>query len=71
MDVYRRLARKLDSLPHGYPRTESGVELRILRKVFDPEDAALAVRLRPIPEGAEAIARRAGRPDDEVRRHLE
>jgi Na+-translocating ferredoxin:NAD+ oxidoreductase subunit B len=71
LDVYRRLARKLDALPHGYPSTASGVELRILRKVFEPEDAALAVRLRAIPERAEAIARRVGRPVGEVQRHLE
>lgn len=71
LDAYRRLARKLDSLPHGYPRTESGVELRILRKIFAEEDAALALRLRPIPERPEAIARRARRPVEDVRRHLE
>ena len=30
-DVYKRLARKLDKLPHGFPPTDSGVELQILR----------------------------------------
>jgi hypothetical protein len=34
MDVYKRLARKLDELPEGYPTTRSGVELKILRKIF-------------------------------------
>jgi hypothetical protein len=34
-DVYERLAQKLDALPNGYPRTESGVELRILEKIFN------------------------------------
>jgi Fe-S-cluster-containing hydrogenase component 2 len=59
-DVYQRLAAKLDRLPHGYPRTESGVELRILAKIFSPEDAAMALDLLPIPETVTAIARRLG-----------
>ncbi len=44
-DVYKRLAKKLDKLPQGFPATESGVELKILRKIFMPEDAAMALRL--------------------------
>ena len=35
-DVYRRLQQCLDELPVGYPATESGVELRILRRLFTP-----------------------------------
>ena len=30
-DVYKKLAKHLDNLPAGYPSTESGVELRILK----------------------------------------
>jgi Pyruvate/2-oxoacid:ferredoxin oxidoreductase delta subunit len=59
-DTYERLAAKLDEFPHGFPRTESGVELRILAKIFSPEDAAMALDLLPIPETAAAIARRLG-----------
>ncbi len=33
-DIYRLLARHLDSLPAGFPPTENGVELKILRKLF-------------------------------------
>lgn len=70
-DVYGRLARALDKLPQGFPATESGLELRILRKIFSPEDAEAALRLKPIPETAGAIARRWRRPEDEVRATLE
>ena len=42
-EVYRKLARHLDNLPGGFPSTESGVELRILRRLFTPEDAELAL----------------------------
>jgi Na+-translocating ferredoxin:NAD+ oxidoreductase subunit B len=64
--VYHRLAAKLDQLPHGFPRTESGVELRILAKVFSPEDAAMALDLLPIPETTAAIARRLGRQGQDL-----
>lgn len=68
--IYERLAAKLDEYPQGFPRTESGVELRILEKIFAPEDAALALRLPPIPETAAAVAHRLGWPAEELRRRL-
>ena len=40
--VYRSLAQTLHSLPNGFPPTETGVELRLLAKIFTPEEAALA-----------------------------
>lgn len=59
-DTYRKLARHLDDLPGGFPATESGVELRILRRMFTPEDAELALHVSLIPAEARIIARRAG-----------
>ena len=44
-EIYSRLADALDRLPNGFPRTTSNVELRILRKIFPPEDAELASHL--------------------------
>ncbi|MBE2223324.1 MAG: 4Fe-4S ferredoxin, partial [Anaerolineae bacterium] len=38
-DIYQQLAHHLDDLPAGYPATESGVELRILRRLFTPAEA--------------------------------
>ncbi len=59
-DVYRALARRLDETPNGFPATESGVELRLLARLFTPEEAALAVHLRLTPEPAATIAERSG-----------
>lgn len=70
-DVYEKLAQHLDNLPAGFPRTESGVEIRILRRLFTPEDAALALHLTLIPEEPRVIARRANIPVEEVARRLE
>lgn len=71
VDVFERLARKLDAQPAGFPRTESGVELRILRTIFTAEDAAMALELKPIPETAATIARRLHKPVVEVRAVLD
>ena len=38
-DVYTRLREHLDRLPAGFPATESGVELRILKRLFTPDEA--------------------------------
>jgi len=70
-DVYERLAKHLDDLPAGFPRTESGVEIRILRRLFTPEDAELALHLTPIPEEPRVVARRAKIPVKEAERRLE
>lgn len=69
-DIYQRLARHLDHLPGRYPATESGIELRILRRLFTPEQAELALHLSPIPEEAQVIARRAGQPVEQVAERL-
>ncbi len=71
MDVYERLARRLDEFPQGFPATPSGVELRILRKIFSPEDAQLALKLRMVPETASAIGRRLRLPTREARATLD
>lgn len=59
-DPYQRLQEYLDQLPLGYPRTESGVELKILKKLFTESEAELAALLSPVPEEAQQIAERNG-----------
>jgi len=70
-DVYKRLAQKLDELPNGYPATESGVELKILRHIFTPEEAELTLKMRPMPETVEAAAERLGKPVSEMQAILD
>ena len=70
-DIYEKLAKHLDNLPAGFPRTESGVEMRILRRLFTPEDAEFAMHLTLIPEEPRVIARRAKIPVNEAARRLE
>ena len=65
-DIYKQLATFLDHLPAGYPSTESGVELRILKRLFTPQEAEVAMTLTMIPELDDAIAQRTGRDAAEL-----
>ena len=57
-NAYQKLARSLDQLPNGFPPTESGVELRLLEMLFEPQQAELASVMRLSQEPAEVIANR-------------
>jgi len=70
-DVYQKLAAHLDNLPGGFPPTASGVEMRILRRLFTLEEAELALHLTLIGEGPRVIARRAKLPADEADHRLQ
>jgi len=70
-DVYTRLREFLHNMPGGYPTTDSGVEIRILKKLFTPEDAEMTLHLKLYPEQASAIAERAGMDESEATRKLD
>jgi Na+-translocating ferredoxin:NAD+ oxidoreductase subunit B len=70
-EVYQQLARHLDRLPAGFPATESGVELRILKRLFTADEAAVTLGLTMMPETASAIAERLGREPDLLAPQLE
>ena len=42
VDIYERLADAIDALPHGFARTASGVELKLIKMAFT--EAALMIR---------------------------
>jgi Na+-translocating ferredoxin:NAD+ oxidoreductase subunit B len=60
-NVYRKLQQKLDRLPVAFPATESGVEIRILKHLFTPEQAQIALSMSFIPEPAAVIQKRLGK----------
>jgi Na+-translocating ferredoxin:NAD+ oxidoreductase subunit B len=69
--IYEALAAHLDRLPAGFPRTPDGVEMRILRRLFTPAEAALAPLLTVKPKSVEAIAARTAKHADELGPELE
>ena len=70
-DIYTKLARHLDNLPGGYPATESGIELKILRRLFTPEEADIAMRLTLKPDTVDTIAERSDLHGREIGERLE
>lgn len=60
---YQLLARRLDSLPNGYPPSPDGLEIKLLEKLYSPQEAELASMLRLTLESSRQIAERtAGEP---------
>ncbi|MCF8111977.1 MAG: 4Fe-4S binding protein [Desulfobacteraceae bacterium] len=70
-NVYFKLREFLDMFPLGYPETESGVEIEILKKLYTPEEAEIAINLSIRPEPANVIADRTGQPPAELEASLE
>ncbi|MEA3351893.1 MAG: 4Fe-4S binding protein [Chloroflexota bacterium] len=68
--AYKQLAIRLDELPNGYPPTEDGAELRLLEKIFTPEEAALAAQLRLGLETVKEITERIGGDVKELKKQL-
>ena len=60
IDIYERLANAQEALPHGFPRTPSGVEIKLIKMAFTPEEVSLAGQLTRFPETAAEIANRVG-----------
>jgi hypothetical protein len=50
----------LEALPHGFARTKSGVEIKLIKKAFTQEEVWLAGQLTRLPESAAEIAKRVG-----------
>jgi electron transport complex protein RnfB len=57
-DVYERLAKALDELPNGFPRTPANTEIKILKKIFSPQEAFLASHMSRRMESVDSIANR-------------
>ncbi len=70
-DLYERLRAFLDRFPIGFPRTSSGVELVILKRLFTGEDAEAVLMLTALPEDAAAIAARTGTDEQTVSERME
>ena len=71
LDIYRDLQQRLETYSMGFPATESGIEIQILKYLFSEDDAALFMALSPQLETPSAVAARIGRPEEEVADRLE
>jgi electron transport complex protein RnfB len=65
-DVYHELREHMDQFGTGFNATESGVEIKILKKIFTEEEARLYLCCTVKLEPTAVIAQRAGREVEEV-----
>jgi NAD-dependent dihydropyrimidine dehydrogenase PreA subunit len=68
--VFEQLADALDKLPNGFPRTPAMIEIKILKKIFSPEQAALASQLGGSFEPMDEVAKRSGLSVEQTRKQL-
>jgi ferredoxin len=59
--IYRKLQEQLDQYSVGFPATDSGVEIKILEKLFTEEEAEIALHLSMALETPESVAERTKR----------
>ena len=57
--IYRRLQRHLDRQAIGFPKTWSGADIRLLKRLFTPDEAKLTLHLTYKPLTTEQIAQYA------------
>ena len=70
-DIYAKLRERLDDMAVGFPATEDGLEIKILKRLFTEADAALFLQLSPLLEKPEDVAKRLGRDVGELSAHME
>ncbi len=70
-EIYRRLQEQMDQYSTGFPASESGVELKILEKLFTQEDAEIYLDLSMLLEAPDAFVTRTGRPLEGAAEKLE
>ncbi len=58
IDIFRELQIHLDKMPVGYPATETGIELKILKHLFSPEQAKISLKLNFMADPLKTIFRK-------------
>ncbi|MCP4581681.1 MAG: 4Fe-4S dicluster domain-containing protein [candidate division Zixibacteria bacterium] len=69
-EIFHDLAEALDSLPNAFPKTESGVEIKLLKKIFTEDEATLACELNGDYQSLDLLAVYAKLTPREARKKL-
>jgi Fe-S-cluster-containing hydrogenase component 2 len=70
-DIYTDLRKRLDDLAVGFPQSGNGLEIKILRQLFNEAEASLFLDMTPLLETPAAVAGRLDREPGEVAAALE
>jgi len=64
--IFRTLQEKLDQYSMGFPKTESGIEIKILEKLFSIDDAKMFLQLSPMLETPDKVSLRVEKSPEET-----
>ncbi|MFO8049438.1 MAG: 4Fe-4S binding protein [Desulfosudaceae bacterium] len=70
-DIYRRVQQQLDTYSMGFPATESGIEIKILKYLFSEDDARMFAGMSHLLETPEAVAARLDQPAADLAARLD
>jgi ferredoxin len=65
-EIYRKLQEQLDQYSIGFPATDSGVEIKILERLFTEEEAEMSLYLSMALETPQSVAERTKRDPEAV-----
>jgi Na+-translocating ferredoxin:NAD+ oxidoreductase subunit B len=65
-DTYQRLRESIDKYSVGMAKTETGVEIRVLKKLFTEDEAKMYINLTDNLQSAEEIGKQIGKDPKEV-----
>jgi ferredoxin len=65
-EIYQKLQEQLDQYSIGFPATDSGVEIKILERLFTEEEAEIFLHLSMVLERPESVAQRIERKPEAV-----
>jgi len=69
--AYERLRDFLDQFPLGFPKTDSGLEISILKRLFTEDEALMVTCLSPFAEETSRIAARMRVAEESIEEKLE
>lgn len=64
--IFRTLQARLDEYSMGFPKTQSGIEIKILEKLFSIDDAKMFLQLSPMLETPDKVSSRVGKSVEET-----
>ncbi len=70
-NIFRQLQEQLDQYSIGFPATESGVEIRILKKLFTEEEAEMYLYMSMLLETPDSVAGRLKQDPVQVAKRLD
>jgi len=69
-DPYEKLARTLNRIPNGFARAKDGSHLKVLKWIFDPDEAELASKMKVTGETIEKMSKRLKIPIKDLKKKL-